>query len=246
MFTDPETHIDFGFGILASNFQRTADFLWENNPNKSTIGLLPNLYMYRHAIELYLKSLIVIIHRKLKLDYKGEDVPYDSKKPYIMYKDDKGVTRQKEITRCHSISTLYSYFEILINEHEERLQTEASQKLSRIINPENQRIIDHIKNYDNNSTYFRYSDLSSSNQNIKESEKHYNRKIKVEDLEANIEIDKPSTFFVIINPESGELVEAHIGLKEMPLKDLASDLRDFVEYLSGIHAMFRITLCDGY
>lgn len=245
-FTDPDTHIDFGFGLLASNFYSTADFLWENNPDKNTIGLLPNLYLYRHSIELYLKSLIVIIHKKLKLSYKDGTVPFDSREPFIAYEDSNGNEKWKRITNSHFISTLYKYFEKLVSEHEKNLNEEASKEISKIINPDNQRIVDHIKKYDDKSTYFRYSDLSDSNQSTRESEKHYNKKIRVQDLEDYINDERPSSFLIVVNQESGETVEAHKSIREMPLKELARDMRKFTEYLSGIHAMFRICLCDSY
>ncbi|ADC49186.1 hypothetical protein BpOF4_05620 [Alkalihalophilus pseudofirmus OF4] len=243
-FTDPSTHLDFGFGVSASNFHDTANFMWENNPSRKTTGLLPNLYMYRHSIELYLKSLIVIIHKKLKIDYKDGEVSYNSNMPYVLVKQNEW----KKITSCHYISALYRYFEQLIIEHEESLHKQASMKLSKIINPDNQRIVDHIKQYDDKSTYFRYSDLSNSdsNQNSRESEKHYNKKVEVQDLEEHIPMEKPSTFFVVVNPESGEPIEAHKSVKEMPLNKLAADLKSLTEYLSSIHAMFRMALCDGY
>jgi hypothetical protein len=245
-FTDPDTHIDFGFGLLAANFHSTADFLWENNPDKNSVGLLPNLYLYRHSIELYLKSLIVIIHKKVKLDYKYGHVPFDSRDPYIEYEDSNGSRVWKKITSSHFISTLFRYFEKLVGEHEKTLNELASEKLSMILNPDNQRIVDHIMRYDDKSTYFRYSDISRSNQNTRESEKHYNKKVEMQDLENHIDVEKPSSLFVVINPESEEIVEAHKSIREMPLKELARDMRRFVEYLSGVHAMFRNCLCDGF
>lgn len=246
MFTDPNTHIDFGFGFHASNFNDTADFLWDNNPNKNTAGLLPNLYLYRHSIELYLKSLIVIIHKKLKLDYKEGDIPFDSREPYIMYEDSKGEIKWNKMTRSHFISTLYGYFEKLVIENEDELRKKSSQPLSVIINPDNRKIVDHIKKYDDSSTYFRYSDFGESNQKRKESEKHYNKKIEIQNLRDHIDVEKPSSIFVIVDPVSGEPIEAHKGAKEMPLSELAGDIKKLVEYFSGIHVMFRICLCNGY
>ena len=80
LLTDPEEHIDFGLGVLATDFYSSAEFVWNNNMEKVTKGILPNLYLYRHSIELYLKSLIIIIHKKMELDYKDGTIPFDSKK----------------------------------------------------------------------------------------------------------------------------------------------------------------------
>src|SRR5699024_2150771 len=244
LLTDPETHIDFGFGVLASDFYQTADFLWNSNENKLTKGTLPNLYLYRHSIELYLKSLIIIIHKKMELNYKGGKVPFDSKEAYVKYIEGNNEVKWKKLTNSHFISTLYNYFEELIIEHEDDLRRKASQEMSKIINTHNKKIINHIKEYDDKSTFFRYVDLSDRKNEEKESEKKYNKRIALEDFEPDLE--KPTKALLVVDDNADEVLEVHQSTKEIPLKDLGQDLRNLADYLSGIHAMFRTCLCDGF
>lgn len=242
-FTDPETHIDFGLGVLASDFYETAEFLWNKNEDRMKKGLLPNLFLYRHSIELYLKSLIIIIHKKMELNYKDGTISFDSKDAYVKYVDSNGENKWKKLTTSHFISTLYYYFEELIIEHEDNLREISSQEMSKIINPSNRQIVNHIKEYDDKSTYFRYVDLNEGKREDKEAEKKYNKKIAFEAF--NPDEQKPTTALLVVN-NTDEVVEIHQNSKEIPLKDLSKDLRSLADYLSGIHTMFRTCLCYGY
>src|SRR5699024_1738932 len=153
LLTDPETHIDFGFGVLASDFYQTADFLWINNENKLTKGTLPNLYLYRHSIELYLKSLIIIIHKKVELNYNGGKAPFDTKEAYVKYIDGNTDVKWKKLSNTHVISTLYKCLDELIIEEEVELRRKAAQERSKIIDPHNKKVINHIKEYDDKGTF---------------------------------------------------------------------------------------------
>lgn len=63
-----DNQFDDGFGLIADSFQEAAEHLEKvENKESSLHSLLPICFLYRHAIELYLKSLIVIIHRRLKI-----------------------------------------------------------------------------------------------------------------------------------------------------------------------------------
>ena len=60
--TPPETHFDGGLGISASDFRSAAETLKSSEVSGS--GILPICYLQRHSLELYLKSLIFILHKK--------------------------------------------------------------------------------------------------------------------------------------------------------------------------------------
>ncbi|RXU06233.1 hypothetical protein B1F69_00065, partial [Pseudomonas syringae] len=61
-----DRHFDSGFGAVADSFRDAADAL-EDTPTLNTH--LPVSFLYRHAIELFLKSAIIILHRKLNIPY---------------------------------------------------------------------------------------------------------------------------------------------------------------------------------
>ena len=76
ILTPLHTHIDFGFGATGDAFKEAADKLEASLSERRGVfnEHLPINYLRRHAVELFLKSAIVIIHRRLNLPY-GEEPP---------------------------------------------------------------------------------------------------------------------------------------------------------------------------
>ncbi|ASS75389.1 hypothetical protein CIG75_10565 [Tumebacillus algifaecis] len=79
-FLPPTDHIDNGFAATADTFQKTADFLFQSKEYAEEMGNfgttyipMPVQYLYRHSIELYLKSIIIRLHRSLKLPFDQDD-----------------------------------------------------------------------------------------------------------------------------------------------------------------------------
>src|SRR5699024_1382701 len=128
--------------------------------------------------------------------------------------------------------------------YEDELREKSSQKMSKIIKPENQRIVNHIKEYDDKSTFFRYVDLSKTKQGNKEEEKKYIKKVSYKDFEPDL--NRPTTALLVVNGSADEDVEVHYNSKDIPLRDLGKDLRSLAYYFSGIHTMFRTCLCNGF
>lgn len=85
---------DLGLGATADSFYYAAQALDDNQDTKYGFGIgggkLPILYLYRHSIELYLKSAITFIYEiSLKKSKTGNDdfpklVENDKEKKYLM------------------------------------------------------------------------------------------------------------------------------------------------------------------
>ncbi|WP_430789076.1 hypothetical protein VBD025_02720 [Virgibacillus flavescens] len=234
MMTDIATHIDLGFGVTASNFRQTALFLDENYDDSIYTGEMPILYLYRHSVELFLKSLITIFHRKLELPYKDGEVAFDNDLPLI--KSEKNQWR--EITKCHDISTLYRYYLQLIENNKSLLVEKAPKGDWNIINPDNQRYVDLIKGYDFDSTFFRYP--FTKNKNV-DSKKFGVKKVDPKDV---LNQFKSKSTLLIFNDDE-ELVQAHVSTK-VDLKDITNAIKELSFYFNCIHAMTRATLCDHW
>ncbi|MFS0562765.1 hypothetical protein AB1K91_18780 [Terribacillus sp. 179-K 1B1 HS] len=235
MMTETSTHIDLGFGITAANFRQTALFLDENYNDSVYTGEMPILYLYRHSVELFLKSLITIFHRKLELPYKEGNVAFDSEMPFI--KSEKNQWR--EITKCHDISTLYRYYLELIEDNKDLLVEKAPSGDWNIINPDHQKHVNVIKAYDFDSTYFRYP--FTKNKSV-DNKKFSVKKIDPEKLHAQFKSNIGQSTLLIFN-DNEELVQAHVNTKA-DLKELTNALKDLSHYLDCIHAMSRATLCN--
>ena len=106
LMTGIELHPDKGFGITADSYYKSAEHLMINHFEHYDItqqAEMPQNFLYRHSIELYLKSLIIIFHRKLKLDYGT--VAFNSDEPEIF------TDRQwRKLYTCHFIDKLYDYW----------------------------------------------------------------------------------------------------------------------------------------
>jgi len=81
--TSIDTHLDYGFRITGESYYLSAEHLYENRENIKAFQQveMPANYLYRHSIELFLKSLIIIFHRRLKIPFDKE--PFDTDKPKI-------------------------------------------------------------------------------------------------------------------------------------------------------------------
>src|SRR5687768_7869472 len=75
---------------------------------------IPICFLYRHAIELYLKSIIVILHRALKLPFGSQ--PYNG--PAFIPIDKEW----KPLRQVHSIGKLWGYALSLIKNSEDELK----------------------------------------------------------------------------------------------------------------------------
>jgi hypothetical protein len=93
-----DAHYDSGFGAVAESFREAATTLRKAVPDPAFFAHLPQSYLFRHSVELFLKSEIIILHRKLRLPYGTH--PHDGP-PMVMDGAD-----WKPIHRVHSIGVL--------------------------------------------------------------------------------------------------------------------------------------------
>jgi len=235
MFTDISTHIDLGFGLTASHFRHTAMFLSDNYDDRIYSGEMPVLYLFRHSVELYLKSLITIFHKELQLPYKDGEIAFDNEVPFVKVKKKEW----KEITKCHDISTLYKYYVDILEDNKELLSVKAPDANWDIIKTKNQKYVDLIRAYDFDSTYFRYP--FTKNKNV--DKKKYNvEMVDIEEIPKIFNPNNPEVTFLIFNDDE-ELVQAHMG-KKTELDDLIKAIKELSYYFDCIHAMTRATLCE--
>lgn len=238
LLTELSTHIDMGFGVTADAFREAAEFL--NNAEQYKKSALQQIdmpihYLYRHSIELYLKSLIIIFHRRLKLPYGKES--FDSK-PKILVDN-----KWKELDRCHYIDSLYLYWSSLFTKNLPSLKILAPQGDWRIP-PSFAKHIPLICKYDKYSTYFRYPITRNA---ILDSAKYSMKRFSPEelaDLLQDTSKNKPKEFILAIKNERGEIIDA-FRKDHTCLKDLLEALKEISYLLNCIHVMTRMRLCSG-
>jgi len=145
---------------MAASEQRERPLKMPPNsfPNPTRYAVLPTSifrsnFLYRHSIELFLKSMLVVLHRSPAMPYGNE--PSEGIPKVI----DHG--KWKPMHRVHSVGVLWSHVVMVIRENEQELKkrcrTDWAAFPAQIHNA-----IARIEELDPKSTYFRYTDRRAS------------------------------------------------------------------------------------
>lgn len=233
MLTPLHEHFDLGFGSVANSFKHAADSIPHAPPeNRGLNEHLPISFLYRHAIELYIKSAIIIFHKKLKLPY-GEE-PHTGE-PYVLV----GV-KWKPMYQIHSLNDLYPYFRRLFVDYEDFLKQNTNTNWE--FSPKLDSWIFEIEEYDSTSTFFRYPIT-------KHRDKDKEKSVIKPDSHLNIISrmglgGKPQKAFFVLN-EHDEVTQAFYHDDERP-NSMIDILRNVCNQLHGCHAALRGELTGGW
>jgi hypothetical protein len=230
-----EEHYDDGFGAVGDAFKSAAEELAKTNSKQRVFwNHLPEVFLVRHAIELFLKSGIIIIHRKLKLPYGAES--YSTAKP--MFLSPSGAW--KPLFGTHSLPDLYSYWKSLVTDHQAALTKLTKRKPDMTVPNQLDGFIHTLGSVDPTSDYFRYPVSKNADA---DKEKSPFKEIPMEALFANTDNEKVHA--LVLNNPDGEWVRA-FKHDQSTHQDLIDAGWNAVNTLSGYHAMMRIELTDGW
>jgi hypothetical protein len=232
-----EEHYDDGFGAVGVAFKEAAEVLAEASEGKHIFwNHLPEIFLLRHAIELFLKSGIIIMHRKLQIPYGSE--PHTSAKPMLL----TSTGNWKSLFGTHSLSDLYAHWKKLITENKGNLTAHTTYKPDMSVPEELDAWIDALGEADPNSDYFRYP-ISKKAETDKE--KSSFKEVPVDSLFPSENKDKESVMALVTKNADGEWVRA-FKLDESPQRDIAEAARNAAKVLNDFHAMMRIELTAGW
>ncbi len=240
--TGIETHIDFGFGITGEAYYSSAQYLFDNKESIKSIQQveMPTNYLYRHSIELFLKSLIIIFHKRLNLAYGTE--PFDTTKPkaYIC-------GAWKELYSCHWIDELYNYWlnELLLK-HKSKLDEIAPKGEWQEENTIS-KLFPLIASYDRDSSFFRYpitKDFGLDQKKYTMQRLDLNKLQSVFSGEDTRKNKKFGRVFMLLENDDKEIVEGFERAEDV-LDNVTQALKEVSYYFYCIHIMTRITLCGG-
>lgn len=244
LMTGIELHPDKGFGITADSYYKSAEHLMKNRfeyYNVTQQAEMPQNFLFRHAIELYLKSLIIIFHRKLKLNYGT--VLFDSEEPEIFTDG-----HWRKLYTCHYIDKLYEYWLNNLLLPNIKVLNEIApegdwQETKKITN-----MFPVISKYDQDSSYFRYPITKNSSLDSKkytmQKFKATNVKQFVKEIQDQKSNTKKGSFTMLLVDDSDNIVEA-FKQTENVLADVRDALKEVAFYFNCIHIMTRVTLCRG-
>ena len=222
-------HFDNGFGATADAFHEAATILEKANEAKKFLhSSLPICYLYRHAVELYLKSIIIVIHRRLKLS-EGDSLDITTLK--ISIND-----RLFPIHRVHSVFALLGHLSQLMNTHIEQLLSISNTDWTTFPGDLTEWI-SIIEIQDERSTFFRYpsdSDLSKSDFKERSMGEVFSK------LGPEYE---PTTSYVELNENN--TVKSVFRYEPQGLDSVIDTLRNASNELSVWHFAFRCELAGG-
>lgn len=234
--TPLEAHSDDGFGAVGDSFRQAAVTLRSQSGGSILLPHLPEMYLLRHAIELFLKSGIILIHRRLKLPYGGE--PHTTKKP--MVPSPSGAWTPLFAT--HNLSLLYGYWKRLMQDHSNELVELSERKPDMTVPAELDEWIEKVGLIDPNSDYFRYPVSKNANADKEKSS------FKEMPLEALVERDFSKNEYVklmVVQMPTGEAARA-FKYDSSTASEVTEAARQAADILSNFHVMMRVELFGGW
>jgi hypothetical protein len=240
LFAPLGKHYDDGLGALGDAFRDAAETLRKANGNGVALASwehLPETFLLRHAIELYLKSGILIIHRRLRLRYDLE--PHTSPKPMLL----TSAGRWESLFKTHDLARLYWYWKKLIVDNEAKLMSLITPPLDDMSVPhELNGWIGTLSNIDPAGDYLRYP---VSRNTAADSKKSPFKEVAPNELFPPTRKNGEYVTALLVEGPKGEVVRAFKYDKDAH-KDVAEAARQAAEMLSNYHAMMRFGLTGGW
>lgn len=236
LLTPLYTHIDFEFGRTDDVFRAAADKLEEEDSYRRGIGheQLPINYLRRHALELYLKSAIVIIHGRLGLPY-GE--MRATGEPFAFVRD-----KWRPIQGVHSVRDLWNYLARLFQD--EKVFFDSVSRVDWSFPSELDGWIEEIERLDPRSTFFRYPNPRTPSDDRPKAAMASGSPLEIAKRVKQSSDQGPKQFIVLMDNDDGEVVKSYYYAGE-PLAHFARTPKAAVEMFHGLHAATRAEVCGG-
>lgn len=223
LFAPLDKHFDKGFGAVADSFRDAADILRTGEGGISPFhGHLPISFLYRHAVELYLKASIIILHRHLRMPY-GKN-PYEEV-PYVLV---EGLW--KPMYNEHRICPLFGYLKSLLSDNQEYLTKNTRTDWGF---PEDfDSLVEEIDEIDSSSTYFRYPVTKAGD---RDKEKSSAKQTTVDEVIAQAQLKERPMKTIVVVGALNDVQQVFVHDNESSLI-LVEKLNELAETLYGCHA----------
>lgn len=229
MLLPHEQHCDDGLGAMGDEFEEAGNALGEQP--KGPDFRITRCYLYRHAIELYLKSVIVILHR-------GLSIPY-GQHPHNGIGHVKVGDKWQPIHHTHSVKALWEYVRLALNIHKDELATRCKTDWQDIP-AELDDAIEIIDKLDKTSTFFRYpAPAPLTDQTTKSAW----REINIKNVNTDALPQKPVKMLLI--SDEADIVQAAFQYHADTLAEVLELLQKTANNLTGFHVGLRCELMGG-
>lgn len=221
-FMPLDRHFDGGFGAIGDAFKDAGDQL-AGHPANAIHSHLPTSYLYRHAIELYLKSMIVILHKRFEAS---------SELPKVLFRG-----KLRPMDKVHTVGGFWDCLKLLMDRNASALKSTSVPSWDELNVCEDWlRMIDA---YDPVGTLLKYA---ASGNEAKDRDKE-SFKIMTDDL---VQRTRDSGGFVkaLVLEDSEGSTETFM-LDDSPIVDFCNTVAKCVELLSNAHFALRCELTNG-
>lgn len=222
---------DSGFCSMATAFKRAAEGLAKgDDPGTFMNGRLPICCLYRHSIELFLKSSLIVIHRVFELkDLKSKSIPEIS----------VSAGKKKSITASHSLTYLFAALVESIDRNGVKMQT-IDKKPWKIPDSARERIAE-IAAYDEASDFFRYPvSKAGGNDDVKS----WMKEVTVEEQNRRIQENPTKEMTMLVVDENNQPVKA-FRADDSELERLQKTAADVAETLADVALCIRYLYGGG-
>ena len=227
-----DQHYDDGLGAMGEAFEEAADRLVEARKGAGLVNAhLPINFLYRHAIELFLKSMIIVIHRALALPYGSK--PLEGT-PFL---PDNG--KWKPMHHEHRLAVLSGRVVELIHSNKAELDRRCNTDWSSFSELCND--IETINRIDPTSTFFRYTDWRTPDA---DREKSSWKEREVGEVFAQMGPEnEPVKAFILFDAD--DTMHAYQYSTDT-FAELSELLGKTTEALSAAHSGLRVELAGGF
>ena len=231
LITPLQSHYDMGFGGVANSFKHAADLVASPEAELPSMDShLPASFLYRHAIELFLKSGIIIFHRKF--NPPCGDGP--ATEPQVLI-----AGKWKPMYSVHMLVPLYARLFALIQDHAEFLRTKT--KTTWDFPSEFANWISEIDATDSSGTFFRYPVTKHA---VKDEAKSSMKSEDYRSIIARMGSGAPPQKMFVVLDQDDNIMSAYRMDRTQSLEILAV-LQKAAECMYGFHAAMRGELTAG-
>jgi len=224
-----DTHFDRGFGVIGDAYMQAADELARIEANEKRLHEhLPTNYLYRHAVELYLKSMIVMVHKAFEASTNSPD----PKPPQVLLNG-----KSWRFDRVHNVGGLWDCLKVLIDKHKSALRTASNTDWSELEQCE--AWVREIDSVDLVGTLQKYP--TSGNETADRQKASF--KPMSDELLANV-LSSGGYVKALVLENSDGSTESYV-LDDSPTKDLRETILQCVKLLSAAHFGMRCELGNG-
>ena len=228
-FLPLDRQFDSGFMSTANAFHEAAKAL-DKEGKQFALGMsggrLPILYLFRHAIELHFKSILIILHRRFGPSY-----------PDISRKDFPTVSigsKQKQLFEVQSIRKLCDEFLVLLKKHETMIKKIV--KTDWIDVPDDlNKWVTTIDKADRASTMFRYPFTTDpATDSMKSAFKSLDPTAVAAKANARRSDDSPGLMIFALKNDKNEIVETFVRDDEA-MGEVYNALKQLADMLIGVN-----------